>query len=160
MKRTLYCSLVSFLMCSGAFGQQKGNLGAGFMFGEPTGIAWNYRMSQTNAIDGAIGFLPYERYRLNLDYLWEVHPFRERSLGIHYGPGLAFGFGATRYVAVGGDYFYRESDLGFGVRGVVGLDYLIPRSPVDVFVEVAPVIEMAPASASTVDAGFGVRFYF
>ena len=165
MRITFFASIILLVFCCMAYSQQQqqpgsGRLGAGVIFGEPTGIAWKYQINQTNAVDGSIGFSPNDRYRVNIDYLWQAHPFSERNLGLHYGAGAAFGFGRTDYVVYSGGYFYREREVGFGVRGVVGLNYMIPRSPVDLFMEVAPVVVLTPASNSGIDAGFGARFYF
>src|SRR5258706_6272173 len=141
---------------------QGGRFGAGFVFGEPTGIAWKYQISDRNAVDGSIGFSPYDRYRINVDYLWQSYPFNEPRLALHYGVGGALGFGRTDYLFVDGrnTYLFRTQDLGFGVRGVVGMTYLVPRTPMDLFLEVAPLMILAPGTGMGVDAGFGARFYF
>ncbi len=161
MKTTLL--LLCLLVAIPAFGQVPGKFGAGFMFGEPTGIAWKYRMSQMNAVDGAIGFSPYDRYRLHVDYLWQSYPFHEPRLGLHYGVGAAIGFGRTSYVVYSGRFAYSVSDnrdIDFAARVPVGLFYQIPRSPVDLFVEVAPMLIFAPAGGIGIDGGLGARFYF
>ena len=49
---------------------QEGRLGVGIVLGEPTGIAWNYRTSHVNSVDGAVGLSPSDRFRLHADYLW------------------------------------------------------------------------------------------
>lgn len=142
--------------------QQGGRFGAGFVFGEPTGIAWKYNINERNAIDGAIGFSPYDRYRIDVDYLWHSYPFRDPNLSLHYGVGGAVGFGRTDYLLVDGrnSYLFRTQDLGFGVRGVVGMTYLVPRTPMDLFLEVAPLMILAPGTGMGVDLGLGARFYF
>jgi len=139
----------------------QGKFGAGIVFGEPTGFAWKYRISDRNAVDGAIGFSPYDRYRINVDYLWQSYPFQEPRLSLHYGPGAALGFGRTNYVLIGENnrYVFRSQELGFGIRGVVGMTYLVPKSPMDLFFEVAPVMILARGTGMGVDVGFGARFY-
>src|SRR5690349_12060164 len=64
-------------------GHAQGRFGAGFMFGEPTGISWKYRINQSNAVDGGIGFSPFDRYRIHADYLWQSTPFREPQLALY-----------------------------------------------------------------------------
>jgi hypothetical protein len=168
MKKNLFlgaCILV--LLCGVACGQQQyqppqyHSLGMGFVFGEPTGIAWKYRLNTVNSIDGVIGFSPYDRFRLNLDYLWQSHPFNEQRLALHYGPGVAFGFGRTNYIVYNRNgYFLRNEDIGLGIRGVAGVNYLIKNTPLDVFFELAPVVIFTPATGSGIDVGFGGRVYF
>lgn len=149
------CSLVSSEV------RAQGQLGFGLIFGEPTGIAWKYRMNQVNAVDGGIGFSPFDRFRIHLDYLWHSHPFDEQRLSLHYGVGPAIGFGRTDYFAIdrGGAYVLRSQELGFGARTVVGLTYMIPRSPIDLFLEMAPVFVVSPNAGLGFDVGLGMRAY-
>src|ERR1051325_7016977 len=153
---------LSFAAVTPVLAQQGGRLGAGLVFGEPAGIAWKYQISDRNAVDGSIGSSPYDRYRINAAYLWQSSPFNEPRLARHYGVGGALGFGRTDYLFVDGrnSYLFRTQDLGFGVRGVVGMTYLVPRTPMDLFLEVAPLMILAPGTGMGIDAGFGARFYF
>jgi len=153
----LLCVLLLFASAA-AMGQ--GKFGVGFVLGEPTGVAWKYNMNSTNAFDGAIGFSPFDRYRAHVDYLWQTYPFNEQRLALHYGVGAAMGFGRTEYIAASnGRYFLRDDDLGFAVRGVIGLNYRVPESPVDLFFEVAPLIVLTPTGGTGADVGLGVRLY-
>jgi hypothetical protein len=149
-------------LCSVAVQQVRSErkLGIGLVFGEPTGFAWKYRIDHTNAVAGQIGFFPDDRFRIGVDYLWHSYPFEERRLALHYGVGAAFGVGRTDYVIVRptGDVL-RHEDLGFAVRAVLGLTYDIPRSPVDLFIEVAPLLVVSPSSGTGVDVGLGARVY-
>ena len=97
-----------------------------------------------------------------VNYLWQTTPFDEPQLGLHYGLGGAFGFGRTGYFVYrqGNTYFFRDREIGFGVRGVVGLDYAIRRSPLDIFFELAPLLVLTPDAGSGIDAGLGMRVYF
>ncbi len=159
--RIILMALAGVLLCApGSQVLAQGNFGFGLIIGEPTGIAWKYKINHMNAIDGAIGFSPYDRFRLHVDYLWHARPFNDENLAIHYGLGGAIGFGRTVYYDEhGGEYFFRNSDLGFGVRLVGGLTYMIPRSPVDLFVEIAPLIVAAPGPGFGMDLGLGARVY-
>jgi hypothetical protein len=141
--------------------QAQGRLGFGFIFGEPTGIAWKYRINHVNAVDGAIGFSPFDQFRMHIDYLWQSYPFAEQNLALHYGVGSAFGFGRTEYLVLRrGSYVLSTQELGFGARAVVGLTYTVPKSPVDVFLEVAPVFILSPNPPGMgFDVGLGARIY-
>lgn len=151
--------LLLFLTCLQL--QAQGRFGFGVVFGEPTGIAMKYRIGNANAVDGAIGFSPYDRFRIHGDYLWQSYPFQTPNLALHYGIGAAFGFGraAIIYSRPDGGYFLRRVDLGFGVRTVIGLTYAVARSPVDVFLEFAPIFIFAPGPDVGFDIGLGARFY-
>jgi hypothetical protein len=142
----------------------QGRFGFGLVLGQPTGLAWKYKFNRANALDGAIGFSSYDRYRIHLDYLWHAYPFQEGHLALHYGVGGGIGFGEPPYGPFGGyyfrdDYFYRHTELGFAARGVIGLTYDIPRSPVDLFFEIAPIFVAAPTAGFGLDLGVGARVY-
>lgn len=138
----------------------QGMFGFGIVIGEPTGLAWKYKINHINAVDGTIGFAPDDAFRINVDYLWHAYPFEEQHLAVHYGLGAAFGFGRTESEFPHNHSFAGNGeDLGFGIRGVVGLTYSIPRSPVDLFFEIAPLIVAAPEGGFGLDVGLGVRVY-
>ena len=157
------CILVTIILSCivPSLARAEGRLGFGFVFGDPTGIAWKYRINRENAVDGAVGFSPLDRFRMHVDYLWHSYPFSEQNLALHYGVGSAIGFGRTEYFVVNrGSYIVTRRELGFGARGVVGLTYTIPKSPVDVFLEVAPVFVLSPDPPGMgFDMGLGARIY-
>jgi hypothetical protein len=155
-KKAVLLTVFFILAVSMAHGQEGGRLGMGLVMGNPTGIAWKYRMDQVNAVDGSIGFSPYDRFRFNVDYLWHSRPFKEQNLAIHYGPGVAFGVANSASAPFPGS---GSGNAGFGVRGLVGLTYAINNSPVDIFFELAPLVVLVPGPASGIDLGFGLRAY-
>jgi hypothetical protein len=161
--KTFLCILMLAAMSAGtALAQRPSNFGAGVVFGDPTGFAWKYYLSQDRALSGTFGVSPDDRFRLDMSYLWHAHPFQERQMGIHYGLGGVIGFGRSGYfITRRGDVsYFTDREVGFGIRGVVGIDYNIPRSPLDIFLEVAPVFVITPVGGSGVDAGLGMRVYF
>lgn len=152
--------LMIVLLCAARDVRAQGSFGFGLVIGEPTGLAWKYKINHLNAVDGAIGFSPFDRFRLHVDYLWQSHPFQEEHLAVHYGLGPVIGFGETDIAyRHGNSYVLGEGDIGFGVRAVAGLTYTIPRSPVDLFVEMAPVVVAAPGPGLSLDVGLGARVY-
>ena len=159
--RNILLGVLLLLGCGSALAQPPGRFGFGFILGEPTGLSWKYKMSRANALDGAIGFSPGNRFRIHVDYLWSAYPFRDPEFSLHYGVGAVIGFGETWFVQHGhnGGYWAGTTDLGFGVRVPFGIDYSIPRSPVEIFFELAPIVIFAPAAGVAIDVGLGVRFY-
>ena len=141
--------------------QAQGRFGFGVIFGDPTGLAWNYRVDHEHSVDGALGFSPFDRFRTHIDYLWRSYPFDEQQLALHYGLGGAIAFGRSGFFIVerGENVFASSENTGIGARVVVGLTYDVPRSPVDLFVEVAPVFVLAPGAGMDLDAGIGARIY-
>ncbi len=140
--------------------QTYGKLGVGFIAGEPTGVSWKYRYSHENALEGAVGFLPDNGVRLDVNYLWHAHPFQNQFIGLDYGAGLAMGPGRSDVTTSRTSYFNRGENIGLGFRGVAGLNYTIPHAPLDMFVEAAPIWIVSPMSKTGLDTGFGMRVYF
>jgi hypothetical protein len=133
-----------------SFSQDKG-FGAGVIIGEPTGISVKYWLNGKNALDYALGssFSSNSRIHLHVDYLWhEFGVFQStETFVLYYGPGLRV---KTR----------KDGDSNFGIRGVMGIDWFVKTSPLDVFAEIVPVLDLAPDLKMTVNAGIGVRYFF
>jgi hypothetical protein len=108
-----------------------------------------------------LGFSPFDRFRFHVDYLWIGRPFNNQDLSFTYGVGGAAGFGRTEFIVVKGKNLFltRDVSTGFGIRGAFGLNYMIPRSPVELSLEVAPIFIISPSSGMGVDGGVAVRFY-
>jgi hypothetical protein len=139
----------------------QNRVGIGFIFGDPTGFSWRYKLDSDNALGGVLGFSPFDRFRFHVDYLWISRPFDEPNLSLSYGVGAAVGFGRAEYIEGRGRFLYitRDVSTGFGIRTVIGLNYMIPRSPVELGLEAAPIIIVAPRGGVGVDGGVAVRFY-
>ena len=150
MKKILMlCCLPGLLLAANISGPSAG-FGLGIMLGEPTGISLKSWLSRTNAWDGGLAWGLGDRGALYLhsDYLWHNFnfiPVEQGKLPLYYGIG-------------GRVLFADKSHLG--VRGVVGLDYMFARAPVDIFLEIAPVLDLAPATDFSVNGAIGVRYFF
>ncbi len=132
-----------------ASAQDRG-FGAGIMVGAPTGITMKLWQSHSAAIDGAVAW-SFERsssLQVNLDYVehsFGVIKVEKGSLPFYYGIGAR--------VQAGGD-------AALGVRIPLGLDYLFAHDPLDAFVEIAPILQIAPSTTFDLDGAIGVRFFF
>jgi len=140
---------VSFNTLSYAQDADK-DLGVGFIVGEPTGISLKSWTGGGNAIDLGLAwsFGRYDAVNIHADYLW--HNFGafdnidSGELALYYGIG-------GRLVL--------SNDSRIGARVPVGINYLIEDSPVGLFFEVAPILNVVPSTNFDVDGGVGVRFY-
>ena len=160
MKRKILCLGLVLLFAMPAALRAQGKFGLGLIVGDPTGFSWKYRMG-LNALDGAVGFSPVDNFRVHVDYLWVAHPFTEQHLSLTYAVGLAAGFGRTEEIETrnGDTFFSRDEPTGAGIRGPIGLNYMIPRSPVELTLELAPILIFSPDGGFGFDGGFAVRFY-
>jgi hypothetical protein len=130
----------------------------GLIVGEPTGISCKYEINDRTALDGALGFSPFDRVRLHVDYLWLLRPFDDRRLTLSYGGGLAIGFGKRWVDGRRGVFGYvvREADLA--IRGPVGLTYAIPRTRLEAGLEIGPLVILGPEAGLGMDGGIFFRF--
>ncbi|HKK46627.1 MAG TPA: hypothetical protein VJ964_13970 [Balneolaceae bacterium] len=157
MKKLLTVTLLSLFItisiCSRGNAQQTDkNLGVGIMVGEPTGITLKSWTSTKNAIDVGLAwsFGRYDAINLQADYLWHNYNVFDNvesgSLPFYYG--------------IGGRVVLADNDAVIGARVPVGINYLFEDAPVGLFFEVAPILNIAPATDFDVDGSLGVRFYF
>ena len=130
-----------------------GKFGIGAMVGEPTGASLKYWLNDTVAIDGAVGWSFHEDSNLYLhsEVLWhnfDLLPVSHGRLPVYFGVGALARFRDQNH------------DNEVGIRVPVGLCYLFENAPVDVFVEVAPAIDVAPGVRGEITGGVGVRYWF
>jgi hypothetical protein len=128
------------------------DLGIGFMVGEPTGLSLKSWTGGNNAFDLGLAWSlgRYDAINIHGDYLWHNYnvfsEVDEGTLPLYYG--------------IGGRLILAENDAIIGARIPVGINYLFEDSPIGLFLEVAPIINLIPDTDFDVDGGLGVRFYF
>lgn len=141
--------------------------GLGIMLGAPTGLSGKYFLGPDTAIDFGIG--GYRRYRfhsalqIHADYLW--HPVNLVSESA---------FDLPLYLGIGGRLLLREydpnndpnrdDDLHLGVRGPVGIAMVFNEVPIDVFFELALVVDFVVIGDDflflDLNGAIGFRYYF
>ena len=147
-----------------AFSSQD-TFGLGFMFGAPTGLSGKYYLSDDTALDFGVG--AYRRVRfhsafqIHADYL--LHPI---NLVSHQDFDLPIYFG------IGGRLLFREydpdedrdDDLHLGVRAPVGISMVFTQVPIDVFFELAMVLDLIVVGDdyffADLNGAIGFRYYF
>ena len=164
MKQSRYAAIALglFLAVQGSFGQDHG-FGLGVIIGEPTGISAKLWTSPANAFAFGLGWSvrgdgigkhggEYDRgsrVHFHVDYLW--HSFEAIRSSERF--PLFYGIGGR--VNTGGDY-----DASIAVRGVIGIAWLPHDTPIDVFFEVVPLLQLAPSTAFDLEVGVGIRYFF
>ncbi len=140
---------------------QQRNFGLGIMIGEPTGISGKVWTSPDNAVDFGIGwsmegdrmintyYRGTSRLHIHMDYLWHT-PLSVNSTDrfpLYYGIGGRINSGSNR-------------DASLAVRGVLGLAWMPQATPIDVFLELVPMIQLTSYVSSGLEAAIGIRYYF
>jgi hypothetical protein len=135
--------------------------GLGLMLGAPTGLSGKYFLSSSNALDFGVGAIGYYRGRdglhLHMDYLW--HPVSLASTP---------DFELPLYFGIGGRFFdfddANDQAYAFGVRAPLGIAFDFTNTPLDVFLELALVVDFFSGYRDNVgaelDGAVGIRYYF
>jgi hypothetical protein len=150
MKITSFLILV-FLMASMTFVQaQEKGFGIGIVVGEPTGVSGKLWLGGQNALDmaAAWSFKGDGNLLLQADYVW--HSFNLISVSSGKLP---------LYYGIGGRVILSDDPL-LGVRVPVGLDYMFSGAPVDIFLEIVPILDLIPSTDFDIGGGLGVRYWF
>ena len=127
-------------------------LGIGVMAGEPTGLSFKAWMSGNRAVDAAFGWSLSSDgwFYMHSDYLFHSQTFKESVEG---GLPVYYGFGARVLLNSG-------ASSRFGLRVPLGLDFFVAGGNIDIFVEIAPVLDFVPETTFDLAGGIGARFYF
>lgn len=142
-----------FLSSNTAIAQANGNggnLGIGVMLGEPTGISLKSWNSSRSAFDlgAAWSFGENDALHIHGDYL--LHSWLN---GVESGD-LAF------YYGLGARLVLSDPDARAGIRVPFGLNYIIPNSQVDLFLEAVPILNLTPSTDFDGNGALGIRYYF
>lgn len=152
MKTTLklLTCLLALLYASTASAQSRG-FGLGIIAGEPTGLSGKFWTGQKTGIDFAAAWSveKHQSFNFHADYL--IHDFgvfkvNKGKMALYYG--------------IGGRLVDTEGDSFIGVRVPIGINYLFATSPLDLFLEIAPVLNLSPDTDLDFDGGLGIRFWF
>ena len=140
---------------------QKSPFGIGLVLVNPTGLSANYRLSPRNAIDAAVGWNFGYYVEGHTDYLFKTKMlYREGTvlLTAHYGLGIRIRH-VTESKSKREDSANAHQDR-IGPRFPVGVDVWFPTSSLEIFSELAGVLDLAPKSDFSIEFAAGVRFYF
>jgi hypothetical protein len=137
---------------------EGGPFGLGLILGSPTGFSAKLYLNRRNALDFALGFSFLNRRGVaaHVDYLW--HPVMLADDEAFFLP-LYVGVGAR---ILDHDRGNDDDDLHLGARAPAGILFDFKAVPLDVFLEVALVVDIIQDHGDVIDlnAGVGVRYYF
>lgn len=144
-------------------GVEKGPFGLGIIVGEPTGVSAKLYLDNDTAVAGAVGSAVVTGgLQAHADYLfhpWILTDEEAFVLPAYLGPG-------ARLLAADNGRG-QATDFHIGIRAVAGMMFDFKRIPLDVFVEVAGVLDyvisdddMREGIDVGLNAGAGVRYYF
>jgi len=141
--------LTAVLACATAEAQESG-FGLGVILGEPTGISGKLWIEDSKAIDGAVAwsFEKESAVHVHADLLFHssnISKVEKSKLLFYYGIGGRIKF---------------EDDSKAGVRVPLGINYLSSGAPLDIFLEIVPLLDLAPSTEFDLNAAIGIRYFF
>ncbi len=159
MKKTIIAVLVGLAAsAASAAVAREGSVGLGLTLGDPTGITAKYWFDDKSAVDVAAAWsLDGDSFNLHADYL--LHSF-DKMKGEDLDWAYHYGIGARVRFPDNNNHHHNNDNTTLGVRVPLGLDFYPSKSPLELFVEIAPVIDLVPESNFDLEFGVGARYYF
>jgi hypothetical protein len=148
----IFFFIISIVMCSSAMALNEGDKALGLMLGNPSGLTGKYWLEDNVAIDAGLGISlggrskvsahsDYLLHRESAFYFNDTHP-----LDLYYGGGLRMKFG--------------DDDIDLGIRAPVGVVHNLADQKADVFLEVAPILDLFARFGLEIHLLAGGRYYF
>jgi len=149
MKRVLYTATLFLLVVVTGAAQDRG-FGLGVILGEPTGVSAKGWISSRTAFDAGLAwsFRRSGYLHVHADYLW------------HFADVVSTNQQVLPYIGIGGRIGARDNSAIVGVRVPFGISWIPTNAPIDVFLEIAPIVDLTPETDINANGGIGVRFYF
>lgn len=142
IKSGIILVLVGLLACGSAAAKQNG-LGVEYNSDEAVGLSWKISIGEhsTAAFGASWSFDEPRTISLHLDYLVYANQYR------FYGPGI-------------GANWAEGEDVGVMLRFPIGFEKRFKASPIALFLQMVPLLELAPASKFSVTFMLGARYLF
>jgi hypothetical protein len=135
---------------------------AGLKFGGyENGVSGKWFNNENTSLEGELGF---RDHGVVVTGLYEINQeaFNVPELKFYYGFGAHIGgVGRGYYHRFDGDAeYFDDSHLLLGADGVIGLEYMIPKSPIAISLDLNPRIEIATGPYFDIAPGIGVKYMF
>jgi len=149
MKRTALILILMMALAGVSFGRD-GNIGLGLIFGEPSGVSFKLWTGKTTAIDGAAAwsFVGGGFFQVHSDLLFHNFNLFEVEKG---NMALYYGFGGRVKMA---------DQTQVSLRVPVGISYEFEDTSIELFLEVVPMLDLAPSTEAGIAGGIGFRYFF
>lgn len=145
MKKVLF-SLISCLFLTTGLMAQDFDSAVGLRLGQPTSVSYKKFISETNALEGYVGFRSFTGASfITASAAYQIHKDIDEVDGLQW------------YYGAGGSVFLWTLDFGdgttsFGVQGYIGLSYTFDGTPINLSVDWIPTLFINGVS------GFGNGF--
>ena len=129
---------------------QAKKIWGGIYAGKNSGLSVKKWESRWAAYDYAAGWSTENKtiFHTKVDYLVHIYKLFDQPQGR-----------LPLYYGIGGEIEFGEN-VESGIRAPIGLNYIFPRLPIDIFIEVAPVLNIFPGTTVSLSGAIGGRFHF
>jgi hypothetical protein len=144
--------------------------GAGVVVGNPTGISFqsdplSYGTAQVTYADKSRAKITYKESAINGAIAWNVDPSSSFFFDVDYVLYNLNWFASHNgrlpfYFGIGAEASFNSRQSHVGIRVPVGIEYRFPKSPIQIFGEVVPILDLSPSTTLELKAGVGIRFLF
>ncbi|WDF56248.1 hypothetical protein [Mucilaginibacter sp. KACC 22063] len=161
MKKGIYTLLtIGILAITGLNAKaQDYRTGVGVKFGPyEIGPSVKYFFDEKQAVEAILGF---RNKGAVVTGLYEMHVpiFNVDKLKLFYGGGVHIG-GIDKGYYNDGRTYYDNRRLKFGFDGVVGVEYILPQTPISISVDLDPRLELATGTVFDVAPALGLKYTF
>ncbi len=162
MKKVLSSFIISaaILFTNHALYAQTYQTALGLKFGGyENGVSLKYFTTKDVSLEGILGL---RSHGVVLTGLYEINQtaFSVAELKFYYGAGAHVGsVGNGQYQGIGTTN-YTSSSLLLGADGVVGLEYIIPKAPIAISLDLNPRLELASGPFFDLAPGLGLKYTF
>ncbi len=156
MKNVLSCIITAAVVLSAAGASAENTIGLGVILGDPSGITGKVFLNRNHAVDMGIGDPVGNGFYLYGDYL------------LHF-PGAIPAPELVLYLGAGAGFHHWErhnksraddEENRIEARVPVGLEFMTPKVPVGIFIELVPALRISPDTDFDLRGGIGARYYF
>jgi len=156
MTGALAAALIVATLAPGA-GAETSVFGLGIIVGEPTGIGAKLQLDSGNALAFGLAWSLEGDNELHVqaDYLYHNYnliPVEQGQLPLYFGIGGR--------IKINDAHNGKGGDDNVGIRFPVGLSYIFDGAPFDVFMEIVPILDVAPDTDFDLNGAIGGRYWF
>ncbi|MBN4076483.1 hypothetical protein JYT16_02070 [Gemmatimonas aurantiaca] len=153
-KMISFVALAVIMMTFSASSAGARGTALGVIVGEPTGFSGKLWTSSKTAFAAGLAWSLDNNagMHIHVDYLWHKTAKLKRNRG-----SLPWYYGIGGRLKTNNN---KNSDDFLGVRFPVGLEFFLEDTPLDLFIEIVPVFDIAPKSELDFNAAIGARIVF
>lgn len=156
MKKAALVLILFGCLAGVSFGESNHSFGLGIMLGEPTGLSAKVWNRQTVAWDAgaAWSFVSGKYFQIHSDLLFHnfnLFKVETGRMALFYGAGARLKFGSSDT---------QDSKTVISLRVPIGISYEFEKTPVELFLEVVPMLDLIPSTEVQMAGAVGFRYYF